>query len=199
MNQLKNLRINPVKDRFFGPDSYLLIFKNVMGTGSPPPQPALMPHGLRRPQYWNEPTVRKYYNCTKLIPFQWEWQTETSERYYIFPDCDLIDTLVAIYFSRIHIHYPIIHQPTFLQAISEGIHYEDRQFGAVLLLVCAVAAPYLDDPRVLADRGPFAELSCGWQWYEQVQGIRKNLFQSVTLFELQMYSVRIFLLPGQSG
>jgi len=99
--------------------------------------------------------------------------------------------LIALYFEKVNAFLPVLHAPTFKRNIAQGLHMRNNQFGATVLLVCAVASRYSEDPRVLAVPGEY--LSCGWQWYQQVSVMRQSLFEIPTLYELQMYCVRYCL------
>ncbi|KAL0565454.1 Gypsy retrotransposon integrase-like protein 1, partial [Marasmius crinis-equi] len=70
---------------------------------------------------------------------------------YDFPEDDLLPELVNIYFREVNIYIPLLHRPTFDRLLAAGQHRRDELFGAILLLVCAIAARYTDDPRVLLD------------------------------------------------
>ncbi|KAF5393252.1 hypothetical protein D9757_000764 [Collybiopsis confluens] len=169
-DHLSKLSLNTVQRRFFGPSSAFMIMKNAhkvkeqtLGFETQP---------LKRPQYWGIQAWEKQF-------------TDREMPVYIFPDNDLTFSLISIYFAEVNIFLPILHRPTFNQYVSDGLHYRNPHFGATLLLVCAVASRYSKDPRVFAHPG--SELSCGWHYYEQVQTIRKSLFEPPTLFELQFY------------
>ena len=126
----------------------------------------------------------------------------------VFPEPDLIDSLVDSYFAETNIYLPLLHRPTFENNIREGLHRRDADFGCVLLLVCALGARASDDPRVLLD--PDREMgelsqeeqertrkwqwhSAGWKWFVQVQD-SKSLLNSAapTLADLQILSVSGF-------
>ncbi|KAI0298023.1 fungal-specific transcription factor domain-containing protein [Multifurca ochricompacta] len=106
----------------------------------------------RRPEFWTQHTVPRY----------------------TFPEPDLIDHLVDLFFSRINLFLPILHRPTFERRLRENLHFRDQAFGSVLLCLCACASRYSDDPRVLLD-GPPAWHSSGWKWFGQVQMLRRSL------------------------
>lgn len=95
-----------------------------------------------------------------LIYCDHQWETESSERekpVYIFPEPDLMVSLISLYFAEVNIFLPILHAPSFNQCVAQGLHFHDHDFGTTLLLVCAVASRYSNDPRVLAD--PTSQLS----------------------------------------
>jgi hypothetical protein len=63
-------------------------------------------------------------------------------------------------------------------------------FAKVLLLVCAHGAQRCEDPRVLAESSTSTR-SAGWKWFEQVNIFRRNLFNRVLLYELQMHALYV--------
>ncbi|KAJ7672018.1 fungal-specific transcription factor domain-containing protein [Mycena rosella] len=85
----------------------------------------------------------------------------------VFPDEDLLISLVDVYFEQVNPIIGILHSPTFRRAVAEGLHSRDQAFGAVVLAVCSLASRYSDDPRVLLD-GVSSELSRGWKWFHQL-------------------------------
>jgi len=112
---------------------------------------------------------------------------------YIFPDADLMPSLINAYFVEFNPFVPLLHRPTFEKSVAEGLHLSDSKFGATLLLVCATGARYSNDPRVLADSSDNPR-SAGWRWFEQVNVYRPTLYKGSSLYELQMHAVRIILL-----
>lgn len=118
-------------------------------------------------------------------------------------------SLVSLYLVSVNIFFPIIHAPTFQQAIAEGVHFRDQHFGATVLLVCAIGSRYSTDPRVL--HVPDSELSScvakfsvrvdhthvqspliqcsGHQWFAQVRTLRQSLLEVPSLYELQQCCV----------
>lgn len=110
--------------------------------------------------------------------------TDAEIPHYVYPDSDLIRSLIAIYFETINPIIPILHRPTFEKNIDEGFHLRDYNFGAALLLVLAVASRYSDDPRVLAD--PCSKLSSGWRFFKQVHIFKVAIYAPPCLYELQV-------------
>lgn len=124
---------------------------------------------------------------------QWESAAQfIQEATYTFPVEDLMTALLELFFENINIFIPLLHRPTFEKNIQEKLHYRDDGFAAVLLLVCAVAARYSDDPRTRLD-GVDSVASQGWKWYNQVQWPRKSLLSPPSLYDLQYYCVSLFL------
>lgn len=100
-----------------------------------------------------------------------------------------MNNLVDLYFSRLNIFLPLLHRPTFEMNMRDGLHFRNQAFGSVLLCLCACAARYSDDPRVLLD-GSTSWHSSGWKWFSQVQTLRRSLMGPPLLYDVQMYAVR---------
>jgi len=95
---------------------------------------------------------------------------------------------VDLYFSRINLFLPLLHRPTFERQLHDGLHLRDQAFASVLLCLCACAARYSDDPRVLLE-GSTAWHSSGWKWFAQVQMLRRSLMGPPLLCDVHMYAV----------
>ncbi|TCD62493.1 hypothetical protein EIP91_006814 [Steccherinum ochraceum] len=85
----------------------------------------------------------------------------------VFPPQDLLDDLTEVYFTKINSYQPLLHRPTFEDNMREGLHERDEGFGSVVLLVCAAAARFSDDPRVFL-QGTDSTHSSGWEWFRQL-------------------------------
>jgi hypothetical protein len=105
-----------------------------------------------------------------------------------FPPADLLPALMDAYFDYMNVTAPLLHRPTFARAIAAGAHHTDTGVGALLLLVCAIGARFVDDPRVFIDGAP--SRSCGWKWFNQVKIYRRSLLAPPNLQDLQMICVR---------
>lgn len=114
---------------------------------------------------------------------------------YIFPDIDLLSTLVAAFFDQVNTHMPLLHRPTFERNLIEHLHYRDQGFGATVMLVCAVASKYTNDPRVLAPGDAF-QLSAGWQYFIQVPIVRKYNLNKADVHDIQYYCVCCPVVPN---
>ncbi|KAH9173662.1 fungal-specific transcription factor domain-containing protein [Lactarius sanguifluus] len=139
----------------------------------------------RRPEFWARHT--------------WErgaFHFDTPD--YTFPEPDLIDQLVDLYFSRINLFLPLLHRPTFERHLRDGLHFQDQAFASVLLCLCACASRYSDDPRVLLE-GSTAWHSSGWKWFSQVQMLRRSLMGPPVLYDVQMYTLACLFLQGCSA
>lgn len=113
-------------------------------------------------------------------------------------------SLIQLYFSQNNLYLPLLHRPTFEKQLQSGLHLRDSGFACVLLLVCAVASRFSDDPRVLLSDSTIdhekipSQQSAGWKYFDQVQMQRKSLITPVSLHDLQQYAVRYLLLKVSS-
>jgi hypothetical protein len=112
---------------------------------------------------------------------------------FMFPPDDLIPTLVDAYFTCLNTASPVLHRPSFERALEEGVHRRDMGFGAVLLLVCALGARFVDDERALYDKGK--SHSAGWQWFNQVYMMQRSLLALPCIYDVQICCVSFQLRP----
>ncbi|KAG7098332.1 hypothetical protein E1B28_000293 [Marasmius oreades] len=181
-DQMQKLSIHTMR-RFFGPSSGFAFIQSV--------------HGVRK-----EVTGEDAFQSVKRSEF-WQvapWELATAERErpsYIFPDDSLMASLTSLYFEKVNVFFPILHAPTFKRNINEGLHLENPHFGAVVLVVCAIASRCSNDKRVLSS--PDQPLSAGWKWFEQVQLIRRSLFDPPSSHELQFYALAFLYVVGTSS
>ncbi|KAH9917922.1 fungal-specific transcription factor domain-containing protein, partial [Epithele typhae] len=115
-----------------------------------------------------------------------------------FPPRDLINQLADAYWDNLEMYTPLLHRPTFDAYLDEGKHLTDRGFGSVVLLVCAIGARWVDDPRTVV--GP---LQSGWHWFERVDQARWSVLDQTKLEDLQVCVLTVTYLSGshspQSG
>lgn len=108
--------------------------------------------------------------------------------WYAFPPPDVLSTLVDLYFEHSNMYFPLLHRPTFERAVADNLHLRDDKFGANVLLVCAIASRFSDDPRVF---DPASPLDCGWKYFSQLSlELQQHMFVAPTLYDLQRYCVR---------
>jgi Fungal specific transcription factor domain len=113
----------------------------------------------------------------------------TFRRDYDFPEPELLTSLVAIFFQHIAPMVPLLHRPTFMNAINDGLHLRDNKFGAVVLLVCATASRYSHDPRNLTEDGQLR--NAGWKWFKQVEPFSNSALFGPQLHDLQIAAVSV--------
>lgn len=105
-------------------------------------------------------------------------------------------SLIQLYFYQNNIYLPLLHRPTFEKQFQNGLHLRDSGFACVLLLVCAIASRFSDDPRVLQLDSNVnldetrSQQRAGWKYFDQVQMQRKSLITPASLYDLQQYAVR---------
>ncbi|KAK7000158.1 hypothetical protein R3P38DRAFT_3219034 [Favolaschia claudopus] len=110
-----------------------------------------------------------------------------------FPPDTLMSSLIDLYFTQINIYIPLLHRPTFEKypasaSSYQTVHHRNDAFAATLLLVCAIASRYSDDPDIVAEG-----MGCGWRWFNQTieipSSIGNHLFTQTTLYELQYFPI----------
>ncbi|KAF8526780.1 fungal-specific transcription factor domain-containing protein [Gautieria morchelliformis] len=194
--------------RFHGNSSGISFVRKVIGmkretTDDTPAQ--CDPHFISVP----EPVRR----APGLLPnsysfLQWERRTNRMPPpKFHFPPASLMSPLISIFFRCVQPFFPLVHQPTFEAAVMEGRHEGEAPFGAVVMLVCAVASRWSDDRRVLPreslEEGRADEqswVSAGWDFYAQVhQRYRKNILQPTTVYDLQLMALGCIYLQGTSN
>lgn len=108
-----------------------------------------------------------------------------------FPEMDLMLHLVDCYFDNFNVILPILHHPSFVRLIREGLHKVNEHFGAVVLIVCAVGCRCTTDPRV-AHKVETSSSCTAWKFFNQISPGRlcKVAFVATSVYEVQMYPVR---------
>lgn len=125
-------------------------------------------------------------------PRQWERTlVDSGNPVYTYPESDLLWDLVSLYFEHVNNTLPLLHRPTFEKCLAHGQHVWDPSFGMTVLLVCANASRYSEDPRVFM-AGDMTGLSSGWKYFCQVPAYRNTMFVSITIYDLQYYCVGSF-------
>ncbi|KAJ7847548.1 fungal-specific transcription factor domain-containing protein [Mycena leptocephala] len=135
---------------------------------------------VQRPEFWD--------------PQPWQKLITIETPRQFFPENDLLNALVDIYFEEINPFLGILHSPSFRQSISDGLHLSHPHFGAVVLAVCALASRYSDDPRGVLD-GATSEHSRGWKWFRQVHSLCATFSPEHSLYQLQLICLSITYLP----
>ena len=106
-----------------------------------------------------------------------------------FPEMSLMLHLVDSYFDNLDVILPLLHRPSFMRSIEEGLHELDQNFGATVLLVCAIGCMYTDHPSVVHELSTSTPCTA-WVLYNQVNRIRKAPYLPHSLHEVQIYPVR---------
>ncbi|KAJ6539990.1 hypothetical protein DFH09DRAFT_1368606 [Mycena vulgaris] len=123
---------------------------------------------------------------------------------YSFPPAELAMHLIDLYFVQVNVYLPLLHLPDGRawrrNWAPSHVHLDDG-FAAILLLVCAVASRWSNDPRVMVPGGtqaggvskPGGRLACGWGWFNQVPMAGNHLFGQPKLYDLQYCCVGLSL------
>ncbi|KAF7360750.1 Fungal-trans domain-containing protein [Mycena venus] len=133
----------------------------------------------------------------------WEKLSIDDASPQIFPDEDLLHALVKIYFEQVNTILAILHFPSFQKSILDGLYLRDREFGALVLAVCALASRHSDDPRVFMEASAnssatYSEHSCGWTWFRQVRPFRTTFSPEPSLYRLQLICLSAIYTNGIS-
>jgi hypothetical protein len=109
---------------------------------------------------------------------------------YHFPDPDLLWKLLDIYFCGHSMTFPLLHRPSFERSLADGLHYRNRDFGNLVLVVCSLAARFTDDPKVLINPTDPPQ-SAGWRWFNQIRyNPDWDIREPISLHRTQMIAVR---------
>ncbi|KAJ3762912.1 fungal-specific transcription factor domain-containing protein [Lentinula raphanica] len=140
---------------------------------------------FERPLFWT------------INPWQREVPFMTPDTPLVFPDSELLQNLISIYFSEFDPYLPLLHRETFEQSIKDGLHLRERCFGKVVLAVCALASRYSNDPRNMISGAPCPEHSLGWPWFRQVAVVQTTSFiDPPRVYNLQLFVLSVVFLQG---
>ncbi|KAI3613088.1 hypothetical protein WG66_001443 [Moniliophthora roreri] len=176
-DKFNHLSLNHGAARHFGPSSALAFTQSIFALrqrieGSSQRIPK------KRPQFWH------------IYP--WQVEKEEASPDYDFPEEDLLNELIDLFFKKINFAFPVLHRPVFEKCIKDNLHRQNRHFGATVLTLCAVASRYSDDSRVFDD--PAEPSSAGWKYFRQIQLMRSTFLIPPTVYELQMYCIAMLFL-----
>ncbi|KAJ7747317.1 fungal-specific transcription factor domain-containing protein [Mycena metata] len=198
--RFRQFSIGALKHRFFGSSSGFMLVKNAIQVKEEYLGRVITPT-FRRAEFWNMRPVRAFgrFSAPKFeFTSQWENKPEDERPRYIFPDRDLLTSLINLYFLYIAPTLPLLHRPTFERLVAEGYHLTDPRFGATVLAVLAVASRCSDDPRVFVP-GFNSTLSSGWTFFNQIQVVKKSLFDEPSIHEVQTYCLITLYTLGTSS
>ncbi|KAJ7925130.1 fungal-specific transcription factor domain-containing protein [Mycena leptocephala] len=165
----QNLSIVQARHRFHGKSSGAMLVKAAVQLREGYEDKDI-PWSSRRMHYWTYNPVK--YRIPHVGPF-------------VFPDSDLLSTLIDLYFVNKNLYFPVLHRPTFERSIADGLHTRDASFGAIVILVCAIGSRFSNDVRVCP---PGAEpLRCGWEFFDQLPLQLDHVLEPPTLYHLQFY------------
>ncbi|KAJ7165523.1 fungal-specific transcription factor domain-containing protein [Mycena crocata] len=173
-------------DRYFGKSSHYELINTALGAKGLYVEDVTLSKNIlpptKRPQFWYS---------------HWEHPAEILAP-LIFPEPDLLQSLISLFFSRVNIVICLLHQPTFEKSVASGLHLVDYDFGSTVLGVCALAAKYSDDPRVILE-GTNTQLSSGWKYFRQLQPLRHDFMRTFTLYEAQTLCLCVLYRHGSSA
>ncbi|KAJ3739033.1 fungal-specific transcription factor domain-containing protein [Lentinula detonsa] len=177
---IKRLERLGVQESFFGKDSQLALVKAAMSVRNEYTSEgnAL---GSKSPEFWDV--------------FPWQELHDPTLPPLVFPDTDLLNCLVDLYFKERNVHMPLLHQATFEDGIRNGLHKLDRDFGELVLSVCALGARYSDDLRVYAHVE--TKHSLGWPYFRQIV-LMQDLTHSSALYRVQIIINALMFLESTS-
>ncbi|TFK49987.1 hypothetical protein OE88DRAFT_1603001, partial [Heliocybe sulcata] len=190
VDRLEGLSLYPMRERFFGKSSGFGLLKAAIVMKAQSGADDIEDSAMQ-----SDSDTRKEFWTTQ--PWELSSYTEPPPNYQ-FPAPDLLQHLLTVYSEKIHPMSPVLHWPTFERSVHEGLHMRDHRFGAVVLMVCATASRYSDDPRVLLD-GQDSAQSSGWMWFKEVQANRRSMLSPTTLYDLQLYCLLTLFLVGTSA
>ncbi|KAF7315466.1 Zn(2)-C6 fungal-type domain-containing protein [Mycena indigotica] len=172
--RMKGLMVDSSHNRFYGQSSDIMLVKTAMDIKRETGEDQSMADrllALKRPEYW--------------LAKPWHEPPAEAPDLYVFPEDDLLHSLMSLYFFHCHPFIPLLHRQTFEKAVADGLHLRNSRFGATLLLVCAMGSRYSNDPRVILE-GTNSELSCGWKWAGQIRLVRQSFSTTPSLYDVQI-------------
>ncbi|THH12666.1 hypothetical protein EW146_g7482 [Bondarzewia mesenterica] len=183
-NSLRGLSIDPLQERFIGEASPIGLLRSARNLGSQYSGKSKASDS----SLWKGRSISQ--------PPKWEGIGEEL----LFPEPDLMQDVVRLYFENINILIPILHRPTFEKGLADDLHLRDKGFGGVVLLVCATGGRHSNDPRVLLEgtETSYHRHSSGWKWFSQVSRMRRIAFSPPRLYDLQMSALSVIFLHGCS-
>ena len=98
-----------------------------------------------------------------------------------------MNQLIHCYFENWNLYLPLLHRPSFEENVRLGLHYRERSFGGIVLLVCAIGSTWVYDPRIPV---PTPVKSRGFHWFEQVAYEPWSMLARPKLHDLQICVVR---------
>ncbi|KAJ6479942.1 hypothetical protein C8R47DRAFT_603302 [Mycena vitilis] len=122
----------------------------------------------RRLHFW---TYNPFESTTRrTLAYRWPSQVRMAE-------------LIDLYFLHQNMLLPLLHRPSFERDIADGLHSRNDSFAATVLLVCAIASRWAVDPNTAG-----LDLTCGWEYFDQVAAVGNHIFAQASLYDLQSYS-----------
>ncbi|KAF9256386.1 hypothetical protein L218DRAFT_966392 [Marasmius fiardii PR-910] len=174
-HHFKTLNIERTQSRYFGKSSRIMLVQTAMEIKkefSKQQAGEVLSQAKRQPMW--------------QMQHQWQQMPEIHPEPLCFPPMDLMNNLIHLYFVQFNVFNPLLHRPTFVNSVANGLHLRDYFFGASLLAVCALGARYSNDPRVFYP-GSTSQHSVGWRWIKQIQLMPPTFLYPASVYQLQTY------------
>ncbi|THU82565.1 hypothetical protein K435DRAFT_844343 [Dendrothele bispora CBS 962.96] len=168
---------------------------------------------VRRPRFWDE----KDEDTRGCFEFG---KSSSASLFptYTFPSPTHLRSLIITYFTQYNVYLPLLHRPTFERAVfEEELHLRDKTFGALVLVVCAIATcgsggqgveeeEDEDDVERRTRQGEREReqereregrrKGLGWEWLQQIPIERFVFGQPISLHLMQMLCLYTYHLQG---
>ncbi|KAF6764452.1 fungal-specific transcription factor domain-containing protein [Ephemerocybe angulata] len=188
-NFKRSILLTSPDERFLGSSSSAAILENTIEWVAEEP-----PHCSSNPETCG---ATKHIRPEFWAVHPWDQAPPPTHTEFDFPEPDLLQDLVELYFTYLEVYGPLLHRPTFERGIKEGLHLSDRGFGGTVLAVCAVASRFSNDERVILE-GTNSLHSCGLKWYRQLDVFNESSLRAPSLYEMQALCLAITYLQGTS-
>ncbi|KAJ7122397.1 fungal-specific transcription factor domain-containing protein [Mycena epipterygia] len=106
---------------------------------------------------------------------------------YLFPDDELLMSLISLYFQNVDPFLPLLHRHTFESGVRQKFHLTHAGFGKTVLLVCALGTQYSTDSQPTCTPGNLSPRPPGWRWFEHVDLFGHMAHTHPTIYDLQSY------------
>ncbi|KAL0069032.1 Gypsy retrotransposon integrase-like protein 1 [Marasmius tenuissimus] len=181
----KLLNIERTQSRYFGTSSRIMLVQNAMEIKkefSKQEASEALSRSKRLPMWEMEELLDASDSQ------QWQQMPEVPRNPLSFPEIDLMNELVHLYFVNFNVFFPLLHRPTFVNLVTNGVYLHDYYVGATVLAVCALGSRYSNDPRVFYP-GSTSQHSVGWRWIKQLQLMPTTFLYPPSLYQVQAYIV----------
>ncbi|KAE9383294.1 hypothetical protein BT96DRAFT_869308 [Gymnopus androsaceus JB14] len=173
---LKMFEFDDTTVRHFGSSSSITLVRATIDVKKQSGYSPLLENGTKRPEFWTTSP--------------WQIPPSKDPPAFKFPPEDLMEDLLYLYFTNQHQIMPVVHRPSFLKSLAEGLHYKDPHFGGLVLAMCSMGARFSDDPRVY-EENTTSEKSIGWKYIRQIRPLERSFFEPPSIYDLQMYAIYI--------
>jgi len=109
---------------------------------------------------------------------------------YFYPEPDLEEELIKLYFQHVHPLIPVVHPTSFRTLHQSGLAHTSNSFRSLCLIMFSVASHHTSDPRVRID------LTGEQQTSRQFSGLRYAYATYLALFRLSDHYTDLFELQA---